>query len=104
MHGAGHISEYVLDPAADFGFLSVVCFLPIGQRMVAIALFADTVFHMIGDFFSDIGAVRVNDLIFFRKKFGKVVAVMYIGGCGGIIRDDFAVGVYPVRVPRATDR
>ena len=37
VHGAGHKSEYVLDPAAGFGFLSVACLLLVGQRFAAIS-------------------------------------------------------------------
>lgn len=82
----------MLDPATSLGFLSVAFLLLIGQRLATIPFFADKVFHMVGDFFSDIGTVRVNNLVFFVQKFGEFVAFMHICGCGRIIRDDLAVG------------
>ena len=94
MHRAGHKSEHVLDSAAGFGFLSVAFLLLIGQRLAAIPFFADTVFHMVGDFFADIGTVRIYNFIFFGKEISEFVAVMHICGCGRIIRNDFAVGIY----------
>ncbi len=66
----------MLDPAAGFGFLSVAFLLLIGQRLAAIPFFADTVFHMGGDFFADIRTVRVNNLVFFGEKIGELVAVI----------------------------
>ena len=93
MHGAGHKAEYVLDPAASLGFLSVAFLLLVGQRLAAISFFADAVFHMVGDFFADIGTVRIYNFVFFGKKIGEFVAVMDICGCGRIIRDDLAVGI-----------
>ena len=94
VHGAGHKAEYVLNPAAGFGFLSVVFLLLIAQRLAAIPFFTDTVFHMVGDFFADIGTVCIYNFVFFGKEISELVAVMDICGCGCVIRDDLAVGIY----------
>ena len=64
VHGTVHKSEYVLDPATGFGFLSVAFLLLIGQRLATIPFFADTVFHMVGDFLSDMGQFLVAALPF----------------------------------------
>ena len=94
VHRAGHKAEYMLNPAAGFGFFSVVFLLLIAQRFAAIPFFTDTVFHMVGDIFADIGAVCINNFVFFGKKISELVAVMDICGRSGVIRDDLAVSVY----------
>ena len=47
MHRYGHKSKDVFDTTTNFGFATVVFFLFFGQRLIAIAFFADFVLDML---------------------------------------------------------
>lgn len=101
-----HEPEDMLYPNPDFGFLSVVLFLCIRQRSVAVSFFVHAGFHRLRQLrlklCPRICAVGVQNLVFSVHEFQEQrLAVMDIGAGHGIARYElaFRISFHMVLIP-----